>query len=96
MWIMAVVWAAFWIVVTIVFEDPPAEEERIQLQNVENVVAPITSVDRLGSSAASTQSGTLSITGGQIGSLICMCWLAMTYLFVLGKVFRYSWAYRGG
>lgn len=86
---MAVIWAAFWAVITRLFEDPPAEEDPIQLQNVENVVTPTGSADRLAASATSTQPESLSMTRGQIGSLICMCWLAMTCFFVLGELYTH-------
>ncbi|KIY63068.1 MFS general substrate transporter [Cylindrobasidium torrendii FP15055 ss-10] len=108
-WIMAGVWAAFWVCVWIWFEDVPDEDEDETQTSASTSTSARVSVDAAaptkGESEAvgngnvrvverpSPESDTTAdsvddsmpvVTFGQWGSIVCMCWCAMTCFFILG------------
>lgn len=97
-WIMAVVWAMFWVCAITWYEDPPAElsEQTFELQTPNVIPLPITKpgssghdVDISASLRAKTEPASPSpsqkITSlPQWGVIFCMCWFAMCCWFILG------------
>jgi hypothetical protein len=93
-WIMAAIWAVFWVCATKWYEDPPVEsEDTLELQTpTPNAVSSLPS--KPGSSASvapqteavspppTRMTHTMSLP--QWGVVICMCWFAMTCWFILG------------
>jgi len=98
-WIMAVVWAAFWVIAARWYEDIPVEERVFEPPPVlaSGAVTPATagskdegaialqetSVPRLQNTQLSP-SPPYRMTSQQWGVVACMCWFAMTCFFILG------------
>ncbi|KAJ7574829.1 major facilitator superfamily domain-containing protein [Mycena floridula] len=73
-WIMAFVWAIFWILTLYFYEDPPAVNPAIEITEISET----SGVQRPRVSFFS------SLTLGQWGTIFCMCWFALTCFFILG------------
>lgn len=90
-WIMAGVWAVFWICVTLFFEDVPKEPVPLPapvLQESEKLSDKASKGDvtvaTVKNDSESLNSSNFSMTWGQWGVVACMCWFAMTCFFILG------------
>ncbi|KAJ3545257.1 hypothetical protein NMY22_g2512 [Coprinellus aureogranulatus] len=89
-WIMAGVWAVFWVFVALFFEDVPKEpaplpapaihesEKRSEKADGEITVATVKK------DSESLSSSNFSMSWGQWGVVATMCWFAMTCFFILG------------
>jgi MFS family permease len=96
-WIMAALWVAFWICVTIWYEDDPALTIRtvttmesslrgIELDEIkdENGIAANATTQITESSPPPEESNGFQMTTHQWGVIVCMCWYAMSCFFILG------------
>jgi len=84
-WIMAGVWAVFWVFVTLYFEDVPQdipinEPQPIQDKDESGVIIR----DSQDNESFSSTSTHFDMTLQQWGVIVCMCWFAMTCFFILG------------
>ncbi|KAH9946588.1 MFS general substrate transporter, partial [Amylocystis lapponica] len=97
-WIMAGIWAVFWAVAAMFFEDVPATPPTpalVELSPVRDPERPDPSETTLAPEATSASAATESdaallppqtehMTGRRWGVVVTMCWFAMTCFFVLG------------
>ncbi|KAI0338122.1 MFS general substrate transporter [Trametopsis cervina] len=80
-WIMVVVWALFWVLAYVFFEDvtPRSDTSGEPLQTLQSDVRTTTD-----DSAAALLSERTSMSTAQWGVTATMCWFAMTCFFILG------------
>jgi hypothetical protein len=98
-WIMAAVWATFWVCATMWYEDPPVEpEQNFELQTPNAISMPPSKPGSSGHDidipmALNPQIETALpfppkiahiMSLAQWGVVLCMCWFAMTCWFILG------------
>ena len=95
-WIMAIVWAAFWIWVCLGFEDvivgeqPEPPDAQAPGDSVAYLETKATSLEELDSKFNGVFPVFMEVephekmTAGRWGVVICMCWFAMTCFFILG------------
>ncbi|KAI0076672.1 MFS general substrate transporter [Panus rudis PR-1116 ss-1] len=98
-WIMAAVWAIFWIVATLLFEDVPhaPPSDNVELSTVQSSAAPVelsrdasnqsknsSSIQVTNVETSSQQPEHFSMNAAQWGVTATMCWFAMTCFFTLG------------
>jgi hypothetical protein len=97
-WIMAAVWAVFWVCAIKWYEDPqPEPEDTFELQTLNSVSLPpklgssgqdfditVTSSPQTEAALPSPPKVAYVMSLGQWGVVICMCWFAMSCWFILG------------
>ncbi|KAF6752650.1 major facilitator superfamily domain-containing protein [Ephemerocybe angulata] len=92
-WLMAGVWAIFWMCVTLWYEDvpkeqaplpPPAVQENSAEKTSEKDAANEVTVTRAQQDQESLSSSFFAMSWAQWGVVACMCWFAMTCFFILG------------
>ncbi|KAJ7574089.1 major facilitator superfamily domain-containing protein [Mycena floridula] len=72
-WIMAFVWAIFWILTLYFYEDPPTV-----------TLAPTAAISETSGVQRPRASFFSGLRLGQWGTIFCMCWFSMTSFFILG------------
>jgi MFS family permease len=84
-WIMACIWCIFWICVTVWYEDVPQGQKflptLLESKSMEKIRQQPSVEDIIEHPAPEPK---FTLTLPRIGVIVCMCWLAMTYFFVLG------------
>lgn len=79
-WIMAFVWCIFWICIIVWYEDVPRDQGF--LPSSPDSKSMEESCQK--SSGENSSPEPFSLTFRRIAVIVCMCWLAMTYFFILG------------
>ncbi len=92
-WIMAIVWAVFWVLVYLYFEDIPRPtpepqeiamdviDERREDKDKDETAAATVDVSRV---EAAAEREPFRMSSAQWGVTVTMCWFAMTCFFILG------------
>ncbi|KAF5379532.1 hypothetical protein D9615_006548 [Tricholomella constricta] len=88
-WVMAGVWAVFWVVAGRWYEDAPPEEEEDPTATTSAAVEGGVALQDMSTSTSTAPPNTPSpslyaLTPAQLSVLLCMCWFALTSFFILG------------
>ncbi|KAG5641812.1 hypothetical protein DXG03_004154 [Asterophora parasitica] len=85
-WVMAGIWAIFWVTVGKWYQDVPPEEEEEAMMAAPTIAANSDNIALQHIPTTPSVPGPVSyaLTTPQVRILLCMCWFALTSFFILG------------